>query len=396
MMNFDQTLDRRNTYSMKWDVAEGELPMGLADMDFETAPEIKAAILQRAQHGAYGYTIVPDAWAQAYQGWWQRRHHWQIQKDWLLFCTGVVPAISSVIRKLSTPAEKVLVMTPVYNIFFNSIVNNGRQVLESPLVYDGEQYGIDFNDLESKLADPQTTLMILCNPHNPIGRLWSREELLRIGELCAKYQVVVIADEIHCDLTDPQVEYIPFASVSSVCENLSVTCLAPTKTFNLAGLQTAAIVVANPNLRHKVWRAINTDEIAEPNVFAVEAAIAAFNHGEVWLDTLRQQIYANKQHLTEVLHEALPQLKVIPSKATYLIWIDCHAVSDDSAALAKFLRQETGLILNEGLEYGKAGEAFLRMNIAVSPARLDEGLQRLIRGIQAFDGIKQALKPCRN
>lgn len=177
MMNFDQTLDRRNTCSMKWDVAEGELPMGLADMDFETAPEIKAAILQRAQHGAYGYTIVPDAWAQAYQGWWQRRHHWQIQKDWLLFCTGVVPAISSVIRKLSTPAEKVLLMTPVYNIFFNSIVNNGRQVLESPLVYDGEQYGIDFNDLESKLADPQTTLMILCNPHNPIGRLWSREEL---------------------------------------------------------------------------------------------------------------------------------------------------------------------------------------------------------------------------
>ena len=238
--------------------------------------------------------------------------------------------------------------------------------------------------------------MILCNPHNPIGRLWSREELLRIGELCAKYQVVVIADEIHCDLTDPQVEYIPFASVSSVCENLSVTCLAPTKTFNLAGLQTAAIVVANPNLRHKVWRAINTDEIADPNVFAVEAAIAAFNHGEVWLDTLRQQIYANKQHLIEVLHEALPQLKVIPSKATYLIWIDCHAVSDDSAALAKFLRQETGLILNEGLEYGKAGEAFLRMNIAVSSARLDEGLQRLIRGIQAFDGIKQALKPCRN
>lgn len=390
MMNFDQTLDRRYTYSMKWDVAKSELPMGLADMDFETAPEIKAAILQRAQHGAYGYTIVPDVWAQAYQSWWQRRHHWHIQKDWLLFCTGVVPAISSVIRKLSTPAEKVLVMTPVYNIFFNSIVNNGRQVLESPLVYDGEQYGIDFNDLESKLADPQTTLMILCNPHNPIGRLWSQDELFQVGELCAKYQVTVIADEIHCDLTDPHAEYIPFASVSPVCENLSVTCLAPTKTFNLAGLQTAAIVVPNSNLRHKVWRAINTDEIAEPNVFAVEAAIAAFNYGEAWLEALRKQIYANKQHLIEVLHKALPQLKVIPSKATYLVWIDCHAVSDDSAVLVKFLRQETGLILNEGSEYGKAGKAFLRMNVAVSPARLNEGLQRLIRGVQIFCENKQA------
>ncbi|MCH1942200.1 MalY/PatB family protein [Holdemania massiliensis] len=389
-MNFDQTLDRRNTFSMKWDVREGELPMGLADMDFETAPEIKAAILQRAQHGAYGYTVVPEAWAQAYQSWWQRRHHWQIQKDWLLFCTGVVPAISSVIRKLSTPAEKVLVMTPVYNIFFNSIVNNGRQVLESPLIYDKDQYAIDFKDLETKLSDPQTTLMILCNPHNPIGRLWSREELLRIGELCAKYQVTVIADEIHCDLTDPHAEYIPFASVSSACENLSVTCLAPTKTFNLAGLQTAAIVVPNPNLRHKVWRAVNTDEIAEPNVFAVEAAIAAFDQGEAWLEALRLQIYANKQHLIEVLHKALPQLKVIPSKATYLVWLDCHAVSDDSAGLAKFLRQETGLILNEGSEYGKAGKAFLRMNVAVSPARLNEGLQRLIRGIQIFCENKQA------
>lgn len=383
-MNFDQTLDRRNTDSLKWDVGDGQLPMGLADMDFETAPEITEAILRRARHGAYGYTIVPPAWKQAYQSWWQRRHHWTIEADWLLFCTGVVPAISSLVRKLTTPAEKVVLMTPVYNIFFNSVVNNGRQVLECPLEYGVDGYAVEWTRLEAALADPQTTLLILCNPHNPIGKLYSREELARIGELCQRYHVTVIADEIHCDLTDPGYEYTPFASASPICAGLSVTCLAPTKTFNLAGLQTAALVVSNPWLRHQVWRAINTDEIAEPNVFAAAAAIAAFTHGEAWLNTLRAKIAENKQTVAARLKEATPALRLRISPATYLLWIDCGQIVKDSASLAGFLAEKTGLLLNEGREYGQAGKAFLRMNVAVSPDRLHDALDRLVRGVRLF------------
>lgn len=383
-MNFDQTLDRRGTDSMKWDVAEGQLPMGLADMDFETVPEVKEAILRRAQHGAYGYTLVSEAWKPAYQNWWLRRHHWPIGAEWLLFCTGVVPAISSLVRKLTTPAEKVVLMTPVYNIFFNSVVNNGRQVLECPLHYDENGYTVDWPALEAALADPQTSLLILCNPHNPIGKLYDAEELARIGELCKKHHVLVIADEIHCDLTDPGYEYTPFASVSPVCAERAIVCIAPTKTFNLAGLQTAALVVVNPALRHKVWRAINTDEIAEPNVFAAEAAVAALTYGDSWLEALRCKIFENKQTVINTVQQALPQLYVISSPATYLLWIDCGKICADSAGLADFLAEKTGLLLNEGKEYGQAGRTFLRMNVAVSSERLNDGLDRLIRGVRLF------------
>ena len=288
--DFDKVVNRRDTYSLKWDVKENELPMWVADMDFETAPEIINAIEKRAAHGVFGYTDVPKEWYQAICNWWEMRHHFQMQQDWLMFCTGVIPAISSIVRKLTTPNENVVIQTPVYNIFFNSIVNNGCRVLESPLVYENGLYRIDWEDLEEKLANPQTTLMILCNPQNPAGIIWDQETLEKIGDLCAKHHVTVIADEIHCDLTDPGKEYIPFASVSGNCRENSITCIAPTKTFNIAGLQTAAIMVPNPQLRYKVNRAINTDEVAEPNVFAVTAAIAAYQEGAEWLDELRAYI----------------------------------------------------------------------------------------------------------
>lgn len=304
--DFDKLVNRRNTHSLKWDVAEQELPMWVADMDFETAPEIQAAIQTRAAHGVFGYTTVPTEWYQAYIGWWEKRHGFPMEKDWLVFCTGVVPAISSMVRKLTTPTEKVLLLTPVYNIFFNSVVNNGRQVLESRLKYDGESYQIDFADLEQKLSDPQTSMMILCNPHNPIGKIWERETLEQIGEFCFKHHVVVVSDEIHCDLTDPGCAYVPFASASERCRENSVICLAPTKAFNLAGLQTAAGVIPNPALRHKVWRGLNTDEVAEPNAFAVDASIAAFTKGADWLDELRVYIMENKLLATEYVKEQIP------------------------------------------------------------------------------------------
>lgn len=248
---FDKEVNRRGTGSMKWNVGEYELPLWVADMDFETAPAVTKAIMDRAVQGIYGYTEVSEEWYLAYQNWWQDRHHFPIEKDWLIFCTGVVPAISSIVRKMTTVAEKIVVMTPCYNIFFNSIVNNGRNVLESRLHYEDGVYSIDQEDLEEKLADPQTSMLILCNPHNPVGKIWDRETLKRIGELCFKHHVLVLSDEIHCDITRPGMEYIPFASVSEHCKYNSITCVAPTKTFNLAGLQTAAVIVPDAALRHR-------------------------------------------------------------------------------------------------------------------------------------------------
>lgn len=383
--DFDTPIDRRNSCSLKWDIAENELPMWVADMDFQTAPEIRDAIMRRAEHGVFGYSIIPDEWYEAYIGWWQKRHSFNIEKDWLIFCIGVVPAISSAVRKLTTPAEKVIIQTPVYNIFFNSILNNGRQVLENRLVYENGEYRVDFDDLEQKLSDPQTSLMILCNPQNPAGKIWDRDTLERIGELCYKHHVVVISDEIHCDLTDPGSEYIPFASVSEKCRNNSITCIAPTKAFNIAGLQTAAVMIPDPTLRHKVWRALNTDEVAEPSAFAVDAAIAAFTKGAAWLDELREYIFRNKSITNSFIKENLPQIHLVPSQATYLLWLDCSKLLSRGSDLARFIRKETGLYLSDGKVYGSGGEGFLRMNIACSQSTLMDGLKRLQMGVAAYE-----------
>ena len=383
--DFDKPVDRRNTHSLKWDVKEQELPMWVADMDFQTAPKIQAAIQERAAHGVFGYSIVPEEWYQAYMDWWKRRHGFSMEKEWLVFCMGVVPAISSMVRKLTTAGENVLVQTPVYNIFFHSIVNNGRNIVESPLQYDGNTYHMDFEALEQKFSDPQTTLMILCNPHNPVGRIWNREELGRVGDLCRKHHVMVISDEIHCDLTSPGQEYIPFASVSESCRNNSITCIAPTKAFNLAGLQTAAVVIPDPSLRHKVWRGLNTDEVAEPNSFAVEAAVAAFTKGEAWLDALREYIQENKNFVEDYLKKEVPQISPVSSQATYLMWLDCRNMHGCATEFTRYLREHTGLYLSEGRQYGENGNSFIRMNIACPRSRLEDGLRRFAEGMRDYE-----------
>lgn len=382
--DFDAVNDRRGTYSLKWDVAENELPMWVADMDFRTAPEITAALERRVQHGIFGYTEIPDEWYSAYTGWWKSRHGFEIKREWLVFCTGVVPAISSAVRKLTTPAEKVVVQTPVYNIFFNCIRNNGRNILENPLIYEDGAYRVDFADLEAKLSDPQTSLMILCNPQNPGGVIWDRETLAKIGELCRKYSVTVLSDEIHCDLTDPGAEYVPFASVSEDCRMNSVTCIAPTKAFNIAGLHTAAVFSANPVLRHRMNRALNTDEVAEPNAFAVTAAVAAFTEGGAWLDELREYIAGGRRTAADFLAEKLPEVRLVKSSATYLLWLDCSDITDDSESLAEFIRHKTGLYLSAGGHYGGNGARFLRMNIACPHPVLLDGLERLRQGVYAY------------
>lgn len=369
---------------MRWGVPEGELPMWAADMDFKAAPEIMETLMKRAAHGIFGYTVVPDAWRAAVAGWWERRHGFVMEKDWLVFTTGVVPAISSAVRKLTAVGENVLVQTPVYNIFFNSIRNNGRNIIENQLLYDGDNYRINWEDLEKKLSDPQTTLMILCNPHNPTGMIWSREELGRIGKLCAANHVKILSDEIHCDLTEPGYGYIPFASVSLECEQNSITCIAPTKAFNLAGLQTAAVMVPNKDLRCKMERALNTDEVAEPNAFAIEAAIAAFTKGDGWLDALREYLAESRETVRKFLTDEIPGVSLVKAHATYLIWLDCRKIIGDTSELCQYLRTETGLFLSAGMAYGGNGREFLRMNTACPRERLMDGLERLKRGIQAY------------
>ena len=372
--DFDRIIDRQNTGSLKWDIKAGELPLWVADMDFETAPCIKEALRNRVEHGVFGYSIIPSEWADSYVSWWKKRHNFTIDRDSLIFCTGVVPAISSLVRKLTTPAEKVLIQTPCYNIFFNSIINNGRFVLESPLDFDGENYKINFDRLEKDLSDPQVSLMILCNPQNPTGNIWKKEELARIGDLCKKYGVSVISDEIHCDITEPGFNYTPFASVSETCAQISVSCIAPTKCFNIAGINSAAVVVPNPYLRHKVWRALNTDEIAEPNAFAVDATIAAFNEGEEWLNQLNDYLFENRKYAEKVLAE-IPgnKVKVVKGRATYLLWVKVFQNGD---VFAEELRRKTGLFINGGAEYGKTGEAFVRINLACPRKLLEDAMER--------------------
>ncbi|MYV05252.1 MalY/PatB family protein [Furfurilactobacillus milii] len=386
-MTYDFTTvpNRRHTNSVKWDVADNELPMWVADMDFQTAPEIKATLADKVAKGIFGYSIIPDNYYQVVADWWRKRHGFAVQTDWILFCSGVVPAISSTVRRMTNPGEQVLVQAPVYNIFYNSIINNGRRQISSDLVYENGQYHIDFDDLEAKLADPLTTMMILCNPANPVGKVWSRETLQQIGELCLKHHVLVLSDEIHCDIvTDPTVQYTPFASISSDLANNSITCVSPTKTFNLAGVQTSSMIIPNPAIRERIDRGINNDEIAEPNIFAIDAAVAAFTKGEPWLNELLKQLAANKRSVTTFLSNELPEVTVASGAATYLMWLDVSAVTNDSVALCHFIRQKTGLFLSDGVEYGGDGNLFVRMNVACPDAELQDGLGRLKRGIKAF------------
>ena len=379
--DFDTIIDRRDTNSVKWNVRDNELPMWVADMDFKAAPEIIQAIKKRMDNGVFGYSIIPNEWRQAYVSWWKTRHNLEIDPASLMFSIGVIPIIASVVRKLTSPDENVVIQTPVYNAFFNIIKDNGRKILESPLIYENGEYRMDLADLEKKLSDPKTTLMILCNPHNPVGKIWDKETLAQIGQLCAKYNVTVLSDEIHCDITDPGVSYVPFTSASQTCRDISITTIAPTKAFNIAGIHSAAAMVPNPDLRDKIRSALTSDSISEPNVFSVAATVAAFEKGADWLDELRSYIYENKMTLTKYIKENIPQIHVVPSQATYLVWLDCSKFTSDSIAFASEIRKKTGLYLSNGTQYGESGKSFLRFNLACPRSVLMDGLDRLRRAV---------------
>ena len=387
MSQFDEVINRRNTSSLKWDIKESELPMWVADMDFKTAPAVTKALTKRAEHGIFGYSVLPDQWYVAIQDWWKKRHDFVIEKQWLIFCTGIIPAVTTAVQRLTNVGDSVLVQTPVYNMFFHSIENYGRHVLENPLKYNGRGYEIDYEDLENKLSQPLTTLMLLCNPQNPAGKIWTKQELQKIGELCRKHHVTVLSDEIHCDLTFPGFSYQPFATASEICKEISVTCISGSKTFNIAGLQSAAVVIANEAIREKMERGLNSGELAEPNAFAVDGTIAAFTEGEAWLDELREYLKENKEITADYLNQELPELKLVESDATYLLWIDCSALTQDTKELCHIIREKTGLFITAGGIYRGDGSHFIRINIACPKATLRDGLKRLGTGIKEYSNL---------
>lgn len=384
--DFDEIIDRRGTNCVKWDGAENPdvLPMWVADMDFRTAPPIIEALSRRVDHGVFGYTRVPQSYYESITGWFARRHGWNIDNDWIIYTSGVVPALSAIIKALTAPGDKVLIQTPVYNCFFSSIRNNGCEIVESPLVYADNTYSIDFEDLERKVSDPKVKAMILCNPHNPAGRVWSRDELIRIGEICIRHDVVVIADEIHCELVMPGYEYTPFASISEEFSRHSVSCVSPSKAFNIAGLQIANIVCADAGRRAKIDRAININEVCDVNPFGVIALQAAYNEDAEWLDQLLEYIHGNYEYMRRFCEEHLPDFPITKLEGTYLVWMDCRKFGMTSAELEKALIQDAKLWLNAGTMYGKDGEGFMRWNIACPRARMIEGLKRFEKFAKNF------------
>ena len=384
MYDFDEIVDRRGSGSLKWDVADDELPMWVADMDFKTCPDIIEAISERTRHGIFGYSIIPDEWNSAYVSWWKERHNYEIDPESLIFCTGVVPAISSCVRKLTTPGENVVILTPVYNVFFNSIFNNGVNVLQCPLKYENYEYSIDFGRFEEAVADPQTTLLIFCNPHNPCGKIWDRQTLAKVGSLCKKYNVNIISDEIHCDLTDPDKKYIPFAGISN---HDSITTISPTKSFNIAGLNTAAVYIVGDKLKEDVFNALDVEWVSRANIFAINAAIAAYNNGRPWLDELRQYLYDNKKFAADFIKKEIPEIKLTDADATYLLWLDCSDLDISSEEFIKFLNEKTGVLLSAGVDFGKNSDEFLRLNIACPRQLLEKGLKAIKKGVAIYKQI---------
>ena len=400
--DFDELVDRRGTGCVKWDerpqvLAEASeqvradasagistnpdiIPLWVADMDFKAAPAIQEAVRKRAEHGVFGYTVVDDDYYEAVISWFQRRHNWTIRREEILYTIGVVPAISVAIKALTMPGEKVLILSPDYNCFFSSVRNNGCEVLETILRRIGDTFEVDFEDFEAKCADEKTTVFLLCNPHNPCGRVWTKAELERMNDICMKYGVKVVSDEIHCELVMPGYQFQPFAAVNEACRQNSVILNSPSKSFNIAGLQAANIICAQPEWRRRLDRAININEVCDLNPFGPVALIAAYNESEDWLDALNEYLWGNYQTLCAFATEHLPKWKICHLEGTYLPWVDITATEMTSQAYCDCLLSEAKVWVNPGTMYGPvSGEGYIRLNIACPRSRLLEALERIAK-----------------
>ena len=374
--DFDELVERRGTNCVKWDESPSEevIHLWVADMDFKVAPAIQKALQQRVEHGVFGYNIVPESYYQAVISWFRRRHQWEIERHSILYTTAVVPAISCVVKALTMPGEKVLILSPAYNCFFSSIKNNGCEVLESPLKSLEDSFEVDWLDFEAKCADEKTTLFLLCNPHNPSGRVCTREELQRMYDICKKHGVKVASDEIHCELIMPGHQFVPFGTITDDC----IVMNSPSKNFNTAGLQIANIITTNPAWRRRIDRAININEVCDVNPFGIVALQAAYNESEDWLDELNQYLWGNYQALCDFAAKNLPDWKVCRLEGTYLPWVDITATGMISQTYADLILEKAKIWINPGTMYGpQSGEGYVRLNIATQRSRLMEALERI-------------------
>ena len=388
--NFDKCPDRRNTESVKWDLYPGTLPMWVADMDFEVAPEIRAALQKRLDHGVFGYELIPDNYFKVMNQWFASRHGWEgIARENIVPTTGVIAAYSAAIKAMTVPGDKVLVMTPCYNAFFPAIRNNKCGQLVSPLKFDGKHFIVDWDDFEAKAKEAK--VFLLCNPHNPVGRVWTREELLLMATICRRNNVFVVSDEIHCELTYPGHDYTPWATLPEEYVKNSVSCISPTKAFNIAGIQIANLFAKDPEILAKMDRAINDNECCDVNVFGVAALQAAYEKGGPWLDALRNYLYHNARTVCCFLEDEIPGVVCPPLEGTYLMWLDCRCalkagepLEGFSERFANHLREKHGLVLSTGTIYGAAAEGWERLNIACPRTRLLDGLTRLKEGLKTY------------
>jgi cystathionine beta-lyase len=388
--DFTHTPGRRGTNCVKWDMmSEGVIPLWVADMDFPVAPAIQKAVADRAAHPVYGYTLVPDAYYDAIISWFHRKHHWDIQREWILYTTGILPALSCTLHALTLPGEKVVMMTPVYNCFYSSLQNQGCVLSASPLKRMGTTFVIDFDDLERRCSDPKATALLLCNPHNPAGRMWTAEELRHVGDICARHHVRVISDEVHCEICMPGHTFTPFASVSDTNQQISVTLSSASKSFNMAGLQIANVICSDADTLRRIDRVVNIYEACDVNPFGPVATIAAYNEGEAWLKGMNQQVWDNYLYLKQTLAVQLPEAELMDLEGTYLAWIDVSRFNGDADSIDQSLLRNNKVFLSAGNIYGPEGNHYLRLNLATSPTTLREGVERMIQGLKQI-GLKTA------
>ncbi|MBR0024516.1 MAG: pyridoxal phosphate-dependent aminotransferase [Muribaculaceae bacterium] len=383
--NFDEIVDRHGTHSVKWDKCESNdiIPMWVADMDFKAAPCIIDAMKDRLEHGIFGYANVPEEFYTSIINWFQRRHNWTINRDWIEYTTGVVPAFDAVLKAITKPGENVVVLTPVYNCFFTCIESNKCKTVEVPLTYnDNYAYTIDFKALEQALSDNNTHTLLFCNPHNPAGRVWTKDELLEVNKLCIKHGVTVISDEIHCEMMMPGYHYTPFASISAEAQNNCITCGSPSKSFNIAGLQAAFITCSNPIQKALINQALIDNQVCSINPFGLEAFMAAYNHGESWILQFNEYLAGNFNLMCDMMNKELPQFHITPIEGTYLAWINVTPTGMTSAQVTQKILDDGKVLVNDGAMYGKAGDGFIRINLATPRSLVKEATQRIINAMK--------------
>lgn len=389
--DFDRIIERRDTGSAKWDCVEAVfgtkdiLPMWVADMDFPIAKPITEALRERTEHDIYGYTQASPSVIEAVVNRMKQKYNWKVEPEWIVFTPGVVPALFAAIKAFTHPGDEIILQGPVYHPFWSAITANNCRVVNNQLQLIDGHYEIDFDDLASKTGSPRVKLMLLCHPHNPVGRVWSRAELSRMGEIIVKNNAIMISDEIHCELLFRGFKHIPFAAISAEFEQHCLVCMAPSKTFNLAGLGASTIIIPNKKLRDR-FCAAKTGFMPGPNIFGLVALEAAYRHGDEWLEQLLEYLESNLEFLMKYFTEKIPAIKVIKPEGTYLVWLDCRKLGTDAERLKTFMIEKAKVGLEDGTIFGAGGAGFERMNIACPRATLQEALKRIEMAVK--DGRK--------